>query len=203
VAANPPAIRFARPSEPPHSYFIVGSLSQRPPRASAELEFCGPPCWIPYREDLQPSIIEAVSRPQMRFVARKTVEQQDLQALHRIRSRLIGSRTQIGNQIRGLLTEYGIVLPQHLTHVRKELPRLIDDKDGRLSDFAKRLFGSLYYEELQALDQRILAMESEINQAFQQNTLCLRIREVEGIGPVTATAVIAAISNGNTFKNGR
>lgn len=64
-------------------------------------------------------------------------------------------------------------------------------------------FGSFYYEELQALDQRILAMESEINQAFQQNTLCLRIGEVEGIGPVTATAVIAAISNGNTFKNGR
>ena len=89
------------------------------------------------------AICEAVSRPQMRFVARKTVEQQDLQALHRIRSRLIGSRTQIGNQIRGLLTEYGIVLPQHLTHVRKELPRLIDDKDGRLSDFAKRLFWEL------------------------------------------------------------
>ena len=148
------------------------------------------------------AICEAVSRPQMRFVPRKTVEQQDLQALHRIRSRLIGSRTQIGNQIRGLLAEYGIVLPQHLTHVRKELPHLIDDKDARLSDFAKRLFGSLY-EELQALDQRILAMESEINQAFQQNTLCQRIGEVEGIGPVTATAVIAAISNGNTFKNGR
>lgn len=67
-------------------------------------------------------------------------------------------------------------------------------RDGRLSDFAKRLFGSLY-EELQALDQRILAMESEINQAFQQNALCQRIGEVEGIGPVTATAVIAAISN--------
>jgi len=148
------------------------------------------------------AICEAVSRPQMRFVPRKTVEQQDLQALHRIRSRLIGSRTQIGKQIRGLLGEYGIVLPQHLTHVRKEFPHLIDDKDGRLSDFAKRLFRSLY-EELQALDQRILAMESEINQAFQQNALCQRIGEVEGIGPVTATAVIAAISNGNTFQNGR
>jgi transposase len=148
------------------------------------------------------AICEAVSRPQMRFVPRKTIEQQDLQALHRIRSRLIGSRTQIGNQIRGLLAEYGIVLPQRLIHVRRALPQLMDEKEERLSDFAKRLFSHLY-EELQALDQRILAMESEINQAFQQNPLCQKIAEVEGIGPVTATAVVAAISNGNTFKNGR
>ncbi len=133
------------------------------------------------------AICEAVSRPQMRFDPKKTVEPQDLQALHRIRSRLLGSRTRIGNQVRGLLAEYGIVLPQHLTHVRKELPQLIDDKDARLSDFAKRLFRSLY-EELQALDQRILAMESEINLAFQQNALCQKIAEVEVIGPVTATA---------------
>ena len=120
------------------------------------------------------AICEAVSRPQMRFVPRKTVEQQDLQALHRIRSRLIGSRTQIGNQIRGLLAEYGIVLPQHLIQVRRALPQLIDEKETRLSDFAKRLFSSLY-EELQALDERILAIEAEVNQAFQQNTLCQRI----------------------------
>lgn len=148
------------------------------------------------------AICEAVSRPQMRFVPKKTVEQQDLQALHRVRSRLIGSRTQIGNQVRGLLAEYGIVLPQHLSQVRRGLPQLIDEKEQRLSDFAKRLFTNLY-EELQALDQRILAMEAEIHQAFQQNALCQRIAEVEGIGPVTATAVVAAISNGSTFTNGR
>ena len=148
------------------------------------------------------AICEAVSRPQMRFVPRKTIEQQDRQALHRIRSRLIGTRTQIGNQIRGLLAEYGIVLPQHLMQVRRALPQLTDEKETRLSDFAKRLFSRLY-EELQALDERILAIEAEVNQAFQQNSLCQRIAEVEGIGPVTATAVVAAISNGNTFHNGR
>src|SRR4051795_8884532 len=102
------------------------------------------------------AICEAVSRPQMRFVARKTVEQQDVQAVHRIRSRLIGSRTQIGNQIRGLLAEYGIVLPQHLTQLRSALPQLIDERETRLSDFAKRLFSSLY-EELRTLDQRRFA----------------------------------------------
>jgi len=148
------------------------------------------------------AICEAVSRPHMQFVPRKTVEQQDMQALHRVRSRLIGSRTQIGNQIRGLLAEYGIVLPQHLSQVRKALPQLTEENETRLSGFAKRLFTTLY-EELCALDQRILVIEAEVNQAFQQNALCRRIAEVEGIGPVTATAVVAAISNGDTFHNGR
>jgi transposase len=148
------------------------------------------------------AICEAISRPHMRFVPQKTVEQQDMQALHRVRSRLIGSRTQIGNQIRGLLAEYGIVLPQHLSYVRKALPQLTEESETRLSGFAKRLFTALY-EELCALDQRIVAIEAELNQAFQQNALCQRISAVEGIGPVTATAVVAAISNGSTFSNGR
>jgi transposase len=148
------------------------------------------------------AICEAVSRPQMRFVPQKTVEQQDMQALHRVRSRLIASRTQIGNQVRGLLAEYGIVLPQHLSHVRQALPQLTEVSETRLSGFAKRLFAALY-EELCALDQRIVVIEAELNRAFQQNALCQRISAVEGIGPVTATAVIAAISNGSTFSNGR
>jgi transposase len=148
------------------------------------------------------AICEAVSRPHMRFVPSKTVEQQDLQAVHRIRSRLIGCRTQLSNQIRGLLAEYGIVLPQHLNQVRKALPQLIEEDETRLSGFTKRLFAELY-KELHALDQRILALEAELNQVFQQNPLCQRIAAVEGIGPVTATAVVAAIANGSTFHNGR
>jgi transposase len=115
----------------------------------------------------------------------------DMQALHRVRNRLIGSRTQIGNQIRGLLAEYGIVLPQHLSYVRKALPQLTEESETRLSGFAKRLFTALY-EELCALDQRIVAIEAELNQAFQQNALCQRISAVEGIGPVTATAVFGS-----------
>jgi len=111
------------------------------------------------------AICEAISRPQMRFVPGKTVEQQHLQALHRVRSRLIGTRTQIGNQIRGLLAEYGIVLPQHLSYVRKMLPQLTEESEARLSGFAKRLFTTLY-EELCALDRRILGIEAELNQAF-------------------------------------
>ena len=121
------------------------------------------------------AICEAISRPQMRFVPGKTVEQ-DLQALHRVRSRLIGTRTQIGNQIRGLLAEYGIVLPLALSQVRKMLPQLTEENETRLSGFAKRLFTTLY-EELCALDQRIQVIAAELNQAFQQNALVSGLRK--------------------------
>ncbi len=96
------------------------------------------------------AICEAVGRPSMRFVPAKAVEQQDLQALHRIRSRLIGSRTQLSNQIRGLLAEYGIVLPQQVSRLRKELPMLLEDGDNELTPMGRGLFASLFKELLQA-----------------------------------------------------
>ena len=148
------------------------------------------------------AICEAVSRPHMRFVPQKTVEQQDLQCIHRVRSRLIGCRTQLCNQVRGLLSEYGIDIPMHLSQVRKALAEVIDEGEDRLTDSAKSLFASLY-EELQALDTRIEELEQRVNRAFRRDPLCQRIAEVEGIGPVTATAVVAAIANGRTFDNGR
>ena len=148
------------------------------------------------------AICEAVSRPSMRFVPQKTVGQQDMQCIHRVRSRLIGCRTQLTNQIRGLLIEYGVTIPEHLSQVRKALPQLTDETEQRLSATAKSLFRGLY-AELCALEERIEDMEIRVNQAFRDDALCRRIGEVEGIGPVTATAVVAAISNGSTFDNGR
>lgn len=148
------------------------------------------------------AIAEAVSRPSMRFVPKKSIEQQDLQALHRIRSRMIGSRTQLGNQIRGLLAEYGIVLPLHLSQVRKALPELIEEDGILLSGFGRRLFASMY-EELCALEQRIEAMEEQIHQVYRSTELCQKIGAVEGVGPVIATAVVAAIADGRAFHNGR
>lgn len=148
------------------------------------------------------AICEAVSRPHMRFVPSKSIGQQDMQALHRVRSRLVGCRTQLGNQIRGLLGEYGIVIPKQLNQVRNCLVELVEDGEERLSSCAKSLFQSLY-EELCSLDERIASMENRINEAFRGNDLCRRIGEVEGIGPITATAVVAAIANGGTFQNGR
>src|SRR5262249_44934887 len=148
------------------------------------------------------AICEAVSRPNMRFVPNISVEQQDLQALHRIRSRMIGSRTQLGNQIRGLLAEYGSVLPLHLSQVRKALPELIAEDNALLSGFGRQLL-ALLYEELCGLEQRIAAMEERIHQIHRSNPLCRKIAAVEGVGPVIATAVVAAIADGRVFHNGR
>jgi transposase len=148
------------------------------------------------------AICEAVSRPEMRFVAPKSIEQQDLQALHRIRSRLIGCRTQLGNQIRGLLAEYGIILPLHLSHLRMELPALFSEEHPLLSSFARELFAGLY-EELCAADQRIHSLEERIRAVFQSQALCQKIAAVEGVGPVIATAIVGAVADGKMFRNGR
>jgi transposase len=148
------------------------------------------------------AICEAVSRPEMRFVSQKSVEQQDLQALHRIRSRLIGCRTQLGNQIRGLLAEYGIILPLHLSHVRLQVPQLIAEEHPQLSPFARELFQSLY-EELCALDRRIQAVEERVQRVFKEQEACQRIAAVDGVGPLIATAVVGAIADGRAFRNGR
>ena len=148
------------------------------------------------------AICEAVGRPEMRFVPQKSIGQQDLQALHRIRSRLIGSRTQLGNQIRGLLAEYGIILPLHLSQVRTQLPVLFSEEHPLLTGFSRELFASLY-EELCAVDQRIQAMEERIQRVFTSNEQCQKIAAIEGVGPLTATAMVAAVSDGKAFRNGR
>jgi transposase len=148
------------------------------------------------------AICEAISRPEMNFVPRKSVEQQDLQALHRIRSRLVGSRTQLGNQIRGLLAEYGVILPLHLNQVRRNLPTLFSEDHPLLTSFSRELFASLY-EELCALDERIQAMEVRIQRVFSTNDRCQRIAAIEGVGPLTATAIVAAVADAGVFRNGR
>jgi transposase len=148
------------------------------------------------------AICEAVSRPHMRFVAAKSVEQQDIQSLHRVRSRLVSSRTQLANQIRGLLMEYGIVLPQHVGQLRRGLPMILEDASNELTAFGRRLFASLY-DELLALEEKIETVEQKVRSVFEASEPCQRIAAVEGIGPVTATALVAAISDGKNFKNGR
>jgi len=148
------------------------------------------------------AICEAVTRPHMRFVPQKSAEQQDLQCLHRVRSRLVACRTQLINQIRGLLAEYGIVLPQHPGQVRSGLPAVLEDAENQLTGSGRDLFRSLY-EELTQLDVKVADADSRIQIAFQNHPDCRRISAVEGVGPLIATAVVAAISNGHAFENGR
>jgi transposase len=148
------------------------------------------------------AICEAVSRPHMRFVPGKSVEQQDIQSLHRVRSRLVSSRTGLANQIRGLLAEYGLVLPQHVSQLRRGLPLILEDATNELTSFSRRLFAHLY-DELLSLEEKIGALDEQIESVFQASEPCQRVGAVEGIGPLTATALVAAISDGKAFKNGR
>jgi len=173
-----------------------------------EVKLIAPQFVKPYvrgqKNDMQDAaaICEAASRPEMRFVPQKSVEQQDMQMLHRIRSRLVGNRTQLGNQIRGLLAEYGIIIPLHLHQLRKELIELTSEPHPQLTPFAQELFGSLY-AELCSIDERIAAIERRIQQVFHREEACQKIAEIEGVGPVIATAIVAAIADGKAFRNGR
>lgn len=148
------------------------------------------------------AICEAVSRPQMRFVPAKSVEQQDVQAVHRVRSRLVSSRTQLASQMRGLLAEYGIVLSPGISQLRRGLPLILEDAENELTDFSRRLFAALY-EELVQLDDKIKTLDEQVQAIYRASEPCQRVAAVEGIGPLIATALVAAISDGKSFKNGR
>lgn len=148
------------------------------------------------------AICEAVSRPTMRFVSIKSVEQQDIQALHRYRQRLIQGRTALVNQIRGLLTEYGIVIPQGITFLRLRLPQILDDQENELSSLSREIFNTLY-QELRIADQRIKDLDKRIMLLCKESTNCQRLMKVEGIGPLSASALISAIGDIHAFKNGR
>jgi transposase len=149
------------------------------------------------------AICEAVSRPNMRFVPIKTVEQQDMQAIHRIRSELIHQRTAKANQIRGLLGEYGIVVSKRIESLRRALALVLeDDNNNGLTERFRVLLRGLR-QDLQALDQRVDALDGEINNIARTHTVAKRLQQIPGIGPITATALIAAISDVSLFKRGR
>jgi len=148
------------------------------------------------------AICEAVSRPNMRFVNIKSVEQQVMQAEHRIRARLIKSRTALSNEIRGLLGEFGIVLPVSLANLRRAIPELLEDADnGLLSDFRKLL--AQLGEELRALDDTIKQYDARIAQCAREDERIKRLLAVEGIGPVVASALVSAVGDGKQFSKGR
>ena len=147
-------------------------------------------------------ICEAVSRPSMRFVAVKTVEQQDMQALHRIRSELVRQRTAKANQIRGLLGEYGLVVAQRIDQLRRVLPQLCEDIESGLSaDFRGLLEG--LRQDLVYLDERIHALDEKLIQAARTNEAARRLQSIPGIGPITSTALVASLGDARTFKKGR
>ena len=148
------------------------------------------------------AICEAVSRPTMRFVAMKTVDQADLQAVHRSRSLLIKTRTALINQIRGLLGEYGVVIARSPERVRPALVGLLNDEQTGLTPFARDTFSELY-DQLVELEQRIVRVNQRLDRVFRAHPVCRKLAAVPGIGPLTATALLAAVSRPDVFQNGR
>jgi len=145
---------------------------------------------------------EAVTRPSMRFVAVKTVAQQDRQALHRVRERLVGHRTALVNQTRGLLAEYGIVLPRQVAVLRRRLPEILEDGENELTPEGRTLFAELY-EELLELDRRITPVVERIKREANEDEVCQRLQAVDGVGPMIASAATASVGDARVFRNGR
>jgi len=148
------------------------------------------------------AIAEAVQRPTMNFVTIKTLEQMDLLALHRVRSRLVGLRTGVINQIRGFLIERGITVRQRPAPLRKALSDILSSSSSALSPRMVRLIADLS-EDWRRLDDRIAIVSAEIEALVEEDRHCQRLMTVPGIGPIISSAVVAAIGDGAGFKQGR
>src|SRR6201993_1603528 len=148
------------------------------------------------------AIAEAVGRPTMRFVPIKTDDQLDLQSLHRVRERWVMRRTSVVNQIRGLLLERGITLRKGRCHFDAALSRILEDGTSKLSGALRLLLAQLKLE-LDQLPMRLEEADALIQKAAQESEVCRRLDAIPGIGPLTATALVAAIGNGAAFRKGR
>ncbi len=145
-------------------------------------------------------IYEAAQRPTMRFVPVKSVSQQDLQSLHRVREHIIGARTALINHLRGLLAEYGVVLPQGPWRLIAQAPAAIAEAD--LTDLARDLFDDLR-DQLAMLESRLRKLDQKLAEICRTDDACRRLTKLPGVGPVVATALVSAVDNGRHFHSGR
>jgi transposase len=148
------------------------------------------------------AIAEAVTRPTMRFVTVKSNEQLDLQALHRIRERLVGERTSIINQIRAFLIEYGLPIKEGRAALRRDLPGILENAENGLSDRMRQLVDRLR-AHWQYLEESINGITREVELIAKRSDACRRLVTVPGIGPLGATALLAAVGNGAAFCRAR
>ena len=148
------------------------------------------------------AIAEAVTRPQMRFVPIKSATQLDLQALQRLRTRLIRERTGLSNQLRGLLAEHGIVLPRSLAVLRRCIPELLEDADNELSALFRRLLHG-GWQHLLEIEVQIKVLDQELAQAVAQDEDCQHLMTIPGFGPVVASGFSVAVGDGRCYRRGR
>jgi transposase len=148
------------------------------------------------------AICTALRQPNMRFVPKKTVEQQDTQSLHRARRRLVNHRTALVSQMRGILLDRGIGFAKSISRARRMIPAIVADEANDLTQLCREVLGSLLafmYE----IDARIREFEQRIDKLFRESAACRRVACIRGVGPMTATAMIAAVGDAREFKNGR
>jgi transposase len=148
------------------------------------------------------AICEAVGRPNMRFVAIKNTEQQALLGLHRARQGFVIERTAQANQIRGLLTEFGLVMSKGIRFVRNNVPRILEDAENGLSGVSRALIARLF-EHFRELERHVKELEKEINAWHREDTASQRLQEIPGIGAISASALVASVGDAKVFHNGR
>ena len=148
------------------------------------------------------AICEAVARPNMRFVPVKSVEQQAVLSLHRVRQGFVKARTAQANQIRGLLGEFGVVMPQGITSVRKRVPELLDHYGSELPAGFRHLMARLV-DHFRELDRQVGELEAQIKTWHRSSELSQKLEKIPGIGALGASALVASIADAKSFENGR
>lgn len=148
------------------------------------------------------AICEAVTRPTMRFVPIKNVEQQSVLALHRARQGFVKARTAQANQIRGLLAEFGLIVPQGIAHITTKLPSVIEGATSELPVSFRQLIERLI-EHFKALDKGVEELEAQIKVWHRANETSRQLESIPGIGPLTASALVASVGDAKNFENGR
>ena len=148
------------------------------------------------------AICEAVSRPSMRFVPIKNVEQQAILSVHRARQGLVKAKTAQANQIRGLLAEFGIVIPQGIHSIAKWIPDILEDAENSLPEIMRHLLRRLN-DHLAELNHQAEELELQVKLWHKNNEASQKLEAIPGIGPITASAIVATIGDAREFKNGR
>lgn len=148
------------------------------------------------------AVCEAVSRPNMRFVPIKNVEQQAILSTHRARQGFVKARTAQANQMRGLLSEFGIVIPQGIRSINKRMPDILEDAENGLPVTLRKLLERLN-DHLKELDRQVEELELQIKLWHKENEASQRLEAIPGIGPITASAIVATVGDAAEFKNGR
>ncbi len=148
------------------------------------------------------AIAEAVERKNMRFVPIKTDDQLDLQGIHRVRDRLISRRTAVINQIRAFLLERGMVFAQRPANLKAAMADILENAEADLTPQMRSLVDMLW-DEWKLVEQQIEKLNLELERISAADAGCTRIRQIPGIGPIVATAIVAAIGNGAAFRKGR